>query len=522
MKQATIRQAPDATPRPTSERSAAPRGAVRQRASSARNPRSLWPPRYGIGAVDERAVASRAGKAMPAGVRAKMEGALGVDFSAVRIHEGPEAEAVGALACTQGTAIHFAPGQYQPESQRGQELLGHELTHVVQQARGRVQAARQVNGVGLNDDPGLEREADDRGREAARGSTHARLQDVAPSPVVRSPTPPAQPATTVQRRVNPEIDAQSAEAQRAGDDALKEIYDRAWKYLWKSASARRIYQALDRAEDTITIKVGAAKNTGAGTEVSWNPWETNVVTNVTDVGLQANPQVGSGHVLGTTSGATMLVHEMGHVKQDLEARAFAGRQGAAGFVLGSRVTDMQSLLDSINNKATLLCRLCGATGVGLPREPMELDNLTRHERPVAKERGEVRRADYFMAVEPGHLQPGKLKTRLIDRPLRSRVTKPITTWRGLWSKMRGQTLNEWTVRSWMRAVHEFITNLQPPPGSAPWKVDQVADEKGPLLQVLTAAMEHWDPAQDQGEVEPDPPTFDSPILGVASHPHHRF
>jgi hypothetical protein len=109
------------------------------------------------------------GAEMPEEVRGRMETAFGVDFSPVRIHEGPQAEAVGALAYTQGTDIHFAPGQYQPASQRGQELLGHEMAHVVQQSQGRVQATRQAKGLDVNDDASLEREADEMGRKAARG-----------------------------------------------------------------------------------------------------------------------------------------------------------------------------------------------------------------------------------------------------------------------------------------------------------------------------------------------------------------
>lgn len=80
------------------------------------------------------------GSPMPASVQATMESAFGADFSSVRIHEGPQAQSLGALAYTQGTNIHFAPGQYQPHSRSGQELLGHELAHVVQQAQGRVHA----------------------------------------------------------------------------------------------------------------------------------------------------------------------------------------------------------------------------------------------------------------------------------------------------------------------------------------------------------------------------------------------
>jgi hypothetical protein len=109
------------------------------------------------------------GQPMPGSVRAKMERAFRTDFAAVRIYEGPQAPAVGALAYTQGADIHFAPGQYQPDSQRGQELLGHELAHVVQQAQGRVRAPGQAARVSINDDAGLEREADVMGARAARG-----------------------------------------------------------------------------------------------------------------------------------------------------------------------------------------------------------------------------------------------------------------------------------------------------------------------------------------------------------------
>ncbi|HEX8110125.1 MAG TPA: DUF4157 domain-containing protein, partial [Kofleriaceae bacterium] len=42
------------------------------------------------------------GTRLPEQVRVKMERSLGADFSAVRIHEGPQAAAMGALAYTQG------------------------------------------------------------------------------------------------------------------------------------------------------------------------------------------------------------------------------------------------------------------------------------------------------------------------------------------------------------------------------------------------------------------------------------
>jgi hypothetical protein len=108
------------------------------------------------------------GHPLPNGVRAKMEHAFRTDFSSVRIHEGPEPRGLGALAYTQGKDIHFAPGQYDPSSQRGQALLGHELAHVVQQSQGRVRATTQAKGVAINHDAALEKEADELGARAAR------------------------------------------------------------------------------------------------------------------------------------------------------------------------------------------------------------------------------------------------------------------------------------------------------------------------------------------------------------------
>jgi len=52
---------------------------------------------------------------------------------------------------------------------RGQELLGHELAHVVQQSEGRVPTTTQFKGVDGNDDRGLEREADEWAARAVRG-----------------------------------------------------------------------------------------------------------------------------------------------------------------------------------------------------------------------------------------------------------------------------------------------------------------------------------------------------------------
>lgn len=105
---------------------------------------------------------------MPDVIKAGMEAAHNADFSDVRIHpSSSKAPEVGALAYTQGTDIHFAPGQFSPDTGSGKSLLGHELTHVVQQRQGRVQPTTEVNGMPVNDNPALEKEADVLGKKAS-------------------------------------------------------------------------------------------------------------------------------------------------------------------------------------------------------------------------------------------------------------------------------------------------------------------------------------------------------------------
>lgn len=87
------------------------------------------------------------GRALPDGLRTSMESAFGADFGGVRVHNDTQAntldESVGARAFTTGKDIFLGQGEYNPDSSGGQELLAHELTHVVQQG-GAGEAANSV------------------------------------------------------------------------------------------------------------------------------------------------------------------------------------------------------------------------------------------------------------------------------------------------------------------------------------------------------------------------------------------
>ncbi|MDD3246407.1 MAG: DUF4157 domain-containing protein [Methanosarcina sp.] len=90
---------------------------------------------------------------MPDNLKAGVENLSGIDMSDVRVHYNSDKPAeVGALAYTQGTNIHVAPGQ--------EKHLPHEAWHVVQQAQGRVRPTLQMKDISINDDVGLEQEAD--------------------------------------------------------------------------------------------------------------------------------------------------------------------------------------------------------------------------------------------------------------------------------------------------------------------------------------------------------------------------
>ncbi len=106
------------------------------------------------------------GQSLPGPLRQKMERAFGQDFSSVHIHEDPQVRSIGTNAYTKGNHIYFAPGEYQPQRTAGQRLLGHELTHVVQQRLGRVPVHKE-DGLPINTDHVLESEADALGHQAS-------------------------------------------------------------------------------------------------------------------------------------------------------------------------------------------------------------------------------------------------------------------------------------------------------------------------------------------------------------------
>ncbi len=112
-------------------------------------------------AVAQREEAPQANKSgLPDQLKSGIESMSGMSMDHVNVHyNSAEPAQLNAHAFAQGSDIHVAPGQ--------EKHLPHEAWHVVQQAQGRVQATTQMKtGTPVNDDVGLETEADVMGAKA--------------------------------------------------------------------------------------------------------------------------------------------------------------------------------------------------------------------------------------------------------------------------------------------------------------------------------------------------------------------
>jgi hypothetical protein len=148
--------------------------------------------------LHDSALEQRESPSVVTAVKRDMGRAFGHDFSSVRVHAASaRPAAMGTQAITEGDDVYFAPRAFHAQSYAGRAMIGHELTHVVQQRQGRVSA-----GAGrVSVDPSLEREAHEAGLRAARGdavSLHAAgRRGIAGRPIAQRftefPGPPARP-----------------------------------------------------------------------------------------------------------------------------------------------------------------------------------------------------------------------------------------------------------------------------------------------------------------------------------------
>lgn len=111
------------------------------------------------GTIQKRAQLMTNNTGLPDNLKSGVESLSGLSMNDVRVHFNSSRPAqLYALAYTQGTDIHVAPGQ--------EKHLPHEAWHVVQQKQHRVKPTMQMMDISVNDDTTLEHEADVMGAKA--------------------------------------------------------------------------------------------------------------------------------------------------------------------------------------------------------------------------------------------------------------------------------------------------------------------------------------------------------------------
>ena len=117
-------------------------------------------------AVESTIAAARGGgSALDGALAAQFGSALGRSVADVRVHTDSTAaaltNAVSARAFATGNDIFFAPGEYQPGSAAGRELIAHEVAHTDQQRGAPMSGPLVVSNPG----EALEVQADDTARQ---------------------------------------------------------------------------------------------------------------------------------------------------------------------------------------------------------------------------------------------------------------------------------------------------------------------------------------------------------------------
>ncbi len=183
---------------------------------------------------------------LPDAIREKMEASFGADFSGVKLYESQTVADAGAEAMTMGSNVAFAPGQLDLTSTSGQALLGHELSHVVSQARG------ESAGRGFLADPGLEAQADRQGMLAAQGES-AYSGPVAPLSASAVPASAAGPMQAA-KHTDEEVARAEQVANEYGEGENKKLPSAFW-HPFKRREAIDQWLDFDRMNRPTSIRI---------------------------------------------------------------------------------------------------------------------------------------------------------------------------------------------------------------------------------------------------------------------------
>jgi len=166
-------------------------------------------------------VGSGGGSPLDRDTRGFMESRLGADFSDVRVHTDGKAtesaRSVQAYAYTVGNDVVFQSDKFAPDSDSGQRMLAHELTHVVQQRSGPVAGTPAPGGIQISN-------PSDSFEQAAESSADHVMSSSAPSTesVAAAPAAVQREATEGEEEDEAPASAQTYAIQREESEELPE------------------------------------------------------------------------------------------------------------------------------------------------------------------------------------------------------------------------------------------------------------------------------------------------------------
>jgi hypothetical protein len=282
------------------------------------------------------------GQPLDLATRDFMEPRFGHDFSGVRVHKDEKAaesaRSVNALAFTVGQDIVFGGGQLQTQTEVGQKLLAHELTHTIQQG-----ATRPLHPAMLEmTAPGgaTEREAEVAANSVMRGHqfTSTRRESLGLARQATSlPTAPTylttpQPAASVKKKVTVNVTNLNGAGGRIGSAltyANTLVYNQAQIEIQKGKEV-----TLDEAQSKATLGNDLIVDEYADAAAPTNEEKRLLKWNQTGGGVTAYfvkgfsrgslgeafwASSGSGligFIVGSVASDNTFSHELGHVLLD--------------------------------------------------------------------------------------------------------------------------------------------------------------------------------------------------------------
>ena len=233
---------------------------------------------------DRTAAENRTG--LPDSLKGGLESLSGFDLSGVRVHRNSvKPSQVNALAYTQGQDIYLGSGQ--------ERHLPHEGWHAVQQMQGRVKKTMQAKGVAINEDMGLEREADTLGAKAiqAKGIEKVVSRSAPSLPIIQLRRLPSIPDTLdlvegknddahgdgLIRLVNRTFGSLNSEQQEevrnkargtlTGDKFKDKFPQKRVRYILYANAIRRVFPKLILGDPSL-MEVGARSGTDDFTNIT--------------------------------------------------------------------------------------------------------------------------------------------------------------------------------------------------------------------------------------------------------------